>query len=440
MRRSFMVAGVLAGLLLLGTPAAHAAVYTDVTVTGAGATFPLNMIEKWKAEFKKSTDVTIAYTGVGSGAGRAQLIAGTVDYAASDVAASAAEVDQLKAKYGDFIYIPFTAGGLGVHYNVPGLANLKLTAPTIAKIFAGTITNWNDPAIAADNGVAGPNLLIQVFVRSDKSGTSGVFTDYLAKAAPVEWTKGKTETFPTDKGQIGKAGSDGVSNAVKAASGGIGYGEHSFAVERQLPEVLVKNGAGEFKGPETAAVTAALDAALLNPDNTLTLNYTTTKPGVYPISTTSYLLVPAKMDEKKGENLVAFLNYVLGDGQGLAAAINYAPVPESVRTAGQAAVKRINATAAQAAPPATTVPVPVSAPMPAPVPATTAPKPAPKPAAKAAPKPAATVAAAEAAAAPDPNLANTGSSTATAAGFAGLMLAVGGLCVAMGRKRQAVRV
>ena len=134
----------------------------------------------------------------------------------------------------------------------------------------------------------------------------------MAKAAPADWTKGKTETFPTDKGQIGKAGSDGVSNAVKAASGGIGYGEHSFAVERQLPEVLVKNGAGEFKGPDTAAVTAALDAAMLNPDGTLTLNYTTTKPGVYPISTTSYLLVPSKMDEKKAENLVAFLNYVLG--------------------------------------------------------------------------------------------------------------------------------
>ena len=441
MKRSFIAAGALAALLLLGTPAAHAAVHKDVTVTGAGATFPLNMIEKWKAEFKKSTDVTIAYTGVGSGAGRAQLIAGTVDYAASDVAASAAEVDQLKAKYGEFVYIPFTAGGISVHYNVPALPNLKLTAPTIAKIFAGTITNWNDPAIAADNGVPGPNLPIQAFVRSDKSGTSGVFTDYLAKAAPAEWTKGKTETFPTDKGQIGKAGSDGVSNAVKAATGGIGYGEHSFAVERQLPEVLVKNGAGEFKGPETAAVTAAIDAAMLNPDNTLTLNYTTTKPGVYPISTTSYLLVPTRMDEKKAENLVAFLDYVLGAGQGLAAEVHYAPVAESVRKAGQAAVTKINATAAQVAPPATSAPVPVSAPAPvaAPAPAP-APKPAPKPAAKPAPKPAATIAAADAAAAPDPALANSGSSSATMSAFAGMMLALGGLCVAMGRKRRAVDV
>ena len=450
MRRSSKVAGALAGLLLLGTPAASAATHKDVTVTGAGATFPLNMIEQWKADFSKSAGVTIAYTGVGSGAGRTQLIAGTVDYAASDVAASAAEVDQLKAKYGDFVYIPFTAGGLGVHYNVPGLTNLKLTGSTIAKIFAGTITNWNDPAIAADNGAAGPNLPIQVFVRSDKSGTSGVFTDYMAKAAPADWTKGKTETFPTDKGQIGKAGSDGVSNAVKAAQGGIGYGEHSFAVERQLPEVLVKNGAGEFKGPETAAVTTALDAATLNPDGTLTLNYTSTKPGVYPISTTSYLLVPTKMDPKKGDNLISFLNYVLGDGQGKSAALNYAPVPESVRKAGQAAVTKINATAAQAAPAPAPAPVPVaaSAPAPAPAPAAApAPKPAPKPAVKpapkpAAPKPAATAAAADtqAEAAPDPALASTGAGSAMSAAFAGMMLALGGLCVGMGRKRRADRL
>ena len=249
MRRSLMVAGVLAGLLLLGTPAASAAVHKDVTVTGAGATFPLNMIEQWKSDFKKSSDVTIAYTGVGSGAGRTQLIAGTVDYAASDVAASQAEADQLKAKYGDFVYIPFTAGGISVPYNVPGVSNLKLSGPTLARIFSGAISSWDDPAIAADNGAAGPKLPIQVFVRSDKSGTSGVFTDYLAKVAPAEWSKGMTETFPTDKGQIGKAGSDGVSNAVKAAAGGIGYAEHSFAIERQLGEVQVQERRRRVQGP-----------------------------------------------------------------------------------------------------------------------------------------------------------------------------------------------
>src|SRR5205085_12386166 len=144
------------------------------------------------------------------------------------------------------------------------------------------------------NGAPGPSLAIQVFVRSDKSGPSGVFTAYLSKAAPSDWKAGATQTFPTDKGQIGKAGSDGVANAVKAAQGGIGYAEHSFAAERQLGEVQVKNGAGEFKGPDTANVTTAIDAATINPDGTLTLNYTAATPGMYPISTVSYLPVPTK--------------------------------------------------------------------------------------------------------------------------------------------------
>ena len=439
MRRSFTVAGMLAGLLLLGTPAAMAATHKDVAVSGAGSTFISNMIETWKAEFNKSTGVSISYAAVGSGAGRAQLIAGTVDFGASDVPAKSTEVDQLKAKYGEFVYVASAIGGLSVQYNVPGLSGLKLTAPTVAKIFNGSITNWNDPAIAADNGTAGPNLPIQAFVRSDKSGTSGVFTDYLSKAGGGAWTAGFTETFPTDKGQIGKAGSDGVSNAVKAAVGGIGYGEHSFAIERGLPEVLIKNAAGQFVGPDPAAVTTAIDDALLNPDGTLTINFTTTKPGAYPISAAAYLLIPTKMDLQKADNLVAFMTYALSnDGQAKTIPANYAPLPEKLRAAGVAALGRINSTVAQAAPAPAPVPVSVTAPTPAPVPATTAPKPAPKPAAKPAPKPAATAAAADAEAAPDPALASTGSSTTLAAALAGSLLALGGLCVGMGRKRRAI--
>lgn len=426
MKGRITAAGMLAGLLLLGSPAAHAATHKDTTVSGAGSTFVLNMMEQWKSDFNKSTGVNIAYTGVGSGAGRTQLIAGTVDFAGSDVAAADSEVQQLKAKYGDFVYVPDIAGAISVQYNVPGLTNLKLTGATLAKIFSGKVTTWNDPAIAADNGTPGPNLPIQVFVRSDKSGTSGVFTDYLNHVDAGDWTAGATQTFPTDKGQIGKAGSDGVANAVKAAAGGIGYAEHSFAVERQLGEVLVKNGAGEFKGPDTAAVTQAIDAAGTNPDGTLALNYTTGNAGVYPISTTSYLLVPTKLDPNKGDNVVAFLNYALsGDGQGKAVSLGYAPLPDRVRTAALAAVGRINATAAQAA-----------APAPAPAPTSTT---AAKPAAAPAPAPKAAASTAPAAA-PDPPLVNTGSSSALTAALAGFLLAVGGLCVGLGRRRRVVRV
>src|SRR5581483_768136 len=143
----FKAAGALVGLLLLATPAAQAATHKDVTVTGAGSTFVLNMMEQWKADFNKSTGVNIAYTGVGSGAGRTQLIAGTVDFAGSDVAAAPAEAQQLKYKYGDFTYIPNIAGAISVQYNVPGLTNLKLSGATLAKIFSGKIATWNDPAI-----------------------------------------------------------------------------------------------------------------------------------------------------------------------------------------------------------------------------------------------------------------------------------------------------
>jgi phosphate transport system substrate-binding protein len=332
-----------AGALLLATPAATAATHTDVTVTGAGATFPLNIIEQWKADFKNSDNVTIAYTGVGSGAGRSQLIAGTIDFAGSDTLASADETNQIKAKHGDFVYIPETSGGIAVMFKVSGLSSLKLSGPTLAKIFAGTITNWNDPAIAADNGAPGPNKPIQVFVRSDKSGTSGVFTDYLAKAAPADWTKGKTETFPTDKGQIGKSGSDGVSNAVAATDGGIGYAEHSFAVERSLAEVAVKNGSGAFKSPGAANVTAAIDDAAINGDGSLALNFLTSAAEAYPISTVSYFLVPTKMDANKGDNLKAFLAYILGStGQAKATTLNYAPLPAKVLSLSTAQVAKVN--------------------------------------------------------------------------------------------------
>jgi phosphate transport system substrate-binding protein len=367
-----------AGALLLATPAAMAATHPDVTVTGAGATFPLNVIEQWKADFKNSNNVTIAYTGVGSGAGRSQLIAGTIDFAGSDTLASADETNQLKAKYGDFVYIPETSGGIAIMFKVSGLSSLKLSGPTLAKIFAGTITNWNDPAIALDNGAPGPNKPIQVFVRSDKSGTSGVFTDYLSKAAPSDWTKGKTETFPTDGGQIGKSGSDGVANAVAATDGGIGYAEHSFAVERSLTEVAVKNGSGAFKQPGAANVTAAIDDATINGDGSLALNFLTSAAEAYPISTVSYFLVPTKMDTNKGDNLKAFLAYVLGAGQAKATTLNYAPLPAKIVSLSTAQAAKVNpeaATTTTTAAPTTTTTAKKVTPAVAPT-TTTAPDPA----------------------------------------------------------------
>ena len=406
-----------AGALLLATPAANATTHPDVTVTGAGSTFVLNMFEQWKADFKTASNVTISYTGVGSGAGRSQLIAGTVDFAGSDTAASADETNQLNTKYGSFVYLPETAGGIAVLYKVAALPNLKLSGPTLAKIFNGTITNWNDPAIAADSGAAGPNLPIQVYVRQDKSGTSGVFTDYLSKAGGGAWTVGSTQTFPTDHGQIGKTGSDGVANAVAAADGAIGYAEHSFAKERNLAEVAVKNGAGGFKTPTDANVTAAIDDATINADGTLTLNYLTTAPEAYPISTVSYLLVPAKLDVNKGDNLKAFLAYILSStGQGKAPGLGYAPLPAKILSLATAQAAKIN-------------PEPVTTTTTAPPPTTTT----------TVQKATTTVKAAVAPAAPDPALAKSGRNFGAPV-TAGLLLTLAGVALlAQGRRARQAR-
>lgn len=362
MRRTRFGAGLLAAGIILGAagtagaqeaPITAQQVDTGTTVAGAGSTFIANAVDQWRADFKKAQGVTITYAGVGSGAGRTQLIAGTVDFAGSDTAASSSDAAALRSKYGSYIYVPTIAGGIAVEFNVPGVSSLRLSGPTIAKIFSGKITNWKDAAIAADNGTAGPDLPIQVFVRSDSSGTSNVFTQYLGAAAPADWTTGATNTFPTSGGQIAKAGSDGVSNAVQSTSGGIGYAEVSYANERSINVVKVKNAAGQFRGPDNASVTAALDDATINPDGTLTLAFTGTNPTAYPISTTSYFIIPTTMDSKKGENLKAFLTYALSSaGQSSVAPLGYAPLPAKVLSNALVMTATINppATAAPTAP------------------------------------------------------------------------------------------
>lgn len=324
-----------------------AAVDPAVTIRGAGATFPANMIEQWKADVKRTLNLTVEYSAVGSGGGRSQFIAATVDFGASDVPLTAAETAQANEKHGSFLTIPVTAGGIAVEYRLDGASSIRLTPATIAKIFKGSIKKWDDPAITADNGIALPGKDIVVYVRSDRSGTSEVFTDYLSKAAPADWTTGANGNFPTTGGQIGRSGSDGVSNAVQGQDGSIGYSELSFAVERNLGVVRVRNAAGQFKSPaDSGAVAEAIDDATVKPDGTLTLNYLTTNPSAYPISTTSYVLAATKMDAKKGDNLRAFLDYALGEGQSKAPALSYSPLPARLATSGRQKAASINASTA----------------------------------------------------------------------------------------------
>ena len=322
MRSRLIAVLVLVGLVLATGPAARA----GDPVKGAGSTFAQKIIQQWSAD----TGNQVAYEGVGSGSGRSKLIAGEVDFAASDVPAKPEEATKLKAKYGDFVYIPETAGGLAIIYKVDGMKELKLSGPTLAKIFSGKIKKWNDPAVALDNGTPGPDLPIQVFVRSDKSGSSGILTSFLAAAGEGEWKGESTEQFPTDGGQQGKEGSSGVSDAVAATNGAISYAEHGFAKEKKLAEALVKNGAGAFRPPDAPSVTAALGESKAQPDGTVDINY---KPGgnAYPISSVSYLLVPTKLPKGKYDTMKAFLDHGIGPGQDKADGLGYAPLPPKLQ-------------------------------------------------------------------------------------------------------------
>ena len=304
------------------------------TITGAGSTFVATILQQWTKDYEaKCPGATINYQAVGSGAGITQFTAGTVDFGASDVVLSSAQSQALAAK-GTILQIPWAAGAVAVEYHVSGVSNLKLDAAAIAGIFAGKIVKWNDPAIKALNsGVTLPSEAIQTFHRSDSSGTSGIFTGYLAAAAPSVWTFGVNKTWPAPGGQ-GAKGSDGVTAAVGQTEGGIGYAEVSYAKGASLPMASIKNGAGSFVQPTGDAVTAALAEATVPADLTVKPNYTPTGASAYPIASTTWVMVAQKQtDAAKATLLKDFITYAVTAGQASANSLYYAPLPSSL--AGQ---------------------------------------------------------------------------------------------------------
>ncbi len=336
MKKRLTFATVLLALLV---PAAAA--QAAEPISGAGSTFAAKIIAKWASDVAPK-GVKVTYQAVGSGDGRAALIAGKVDFAAAHGPAPAAEVAKLKAKYGGVVHVPETSGGIAVVYNVKGVTNLKLSGPTLAKIFSGAVKKWNDAAIAVDNGAPGPNLPIKVFVRSDKSGSSGVFTGYLSAAGGGAWKGGTTETFPTGAGRQGRDGGSALAAAVAATNGAIGYVDHGTAVGKKLREALVKNRAGQFRPPAPANVSAAINEATTRGDGTLGVTYTPKSGNAYPISTVSYVVAPAKLRAAKAQSLKAFLGYALSNaGQGRAAPLGYAPLPGRLRTFANQQVGKI---------------------------------------------------------------------------------------------------
>ena len=321
-----------------------AALDKNLTVSAQGSTFVSNFMEQCKVDAKNAFGINIAYQATGSGAGRTSYIAGTNDFGASDVAFTAAELPNATKK--PFVYIPVTIGGIAVIYKVPGVTDLKFSGPTLAKIFAGSIQKWNDEAITRENsGASLPDQVIRVIVRSDSSGTSNVFSDYLSTVGKGGWKAGATSNFPVPAGNgIAQRGSDGVTNYVGGSQGdfAITYAETSFATERKLSVGKVINAAGNAVTPDPANVTAAMAEAAVNDDGTLFLNYNASGASAYPISTTAYLIVPQTIDKAKGDVLRTFLTYSVGECQKKAEKVGYAPLPAPLVKLSLANVDKIN--------------------------------------------------------------------------------------------------
>jgi phosphate transport system substrate-binding protein len=310
---------------------------SGAALTGAGATFPYPLYSKWFSEYAARTGVKINYQSIGSGGGIRQLSEQTVAFGASDAPMSDAEL--AKAKGGAVLHVPTVLGAVVMIYNLPAVSQqLKLDGATIAAIFQGQVTKWNDARIAALNpGVTLPATDILVIHRSDGSGTTYVFTDYLAAVSPAWATrpgKGKEIQWPVG---LGGKGNEGVAGQVKQTPGSIGYVELAYATQNKLSIAAVRNAAGEFVTPTSASVTAAAaGAASRLPANTDYRVSIVNAPGtgVYPISSFTWILLyRTQRDTVKGKQLIDFLRWALTDGQAMAAPLDYAPLPETMRAA-----------------------------------------------------------------------------------------------------------
>ncbi len=325
----------LAGFLLFGIAATASA---QMTINGAGATFPYPIYSKWfDAYAKVDPSVRFNYQSIGSGGGQKQILAQTVDFGASDGPMS----DENLAKApGKLLHIPTVAGAVVMTYNVAGLSDLKLDGPTIAGIYLGEIKKWNDPKIAALNaGAKLPDNDIVVVHRSDGSGTTFIFTDYLSKVSP-EWKQkvgnNTSVNWPTG---LGGKGNEGVSGQVKQTPNAIGYVELIYAIQNKMPYAELKNKAGEFVKATLDSVTAALATADVPADFRFSM---TDAPGkdAYPIAGATWLLVyENQKNHEKGQKLVEFLKWAETDGEKMAKDLNYAPLPDALQ---QRVLKRIS--------------------------------------------------------------------------------------------------
>lgn len=328
MSKTSLLAFTLAALGFVLPRAAGAA---GTTLNGSGSTLSKPYQEAAIEEFKKANKgVTLNYGGGGSGKGRQDLADMVVDFAGSD--SPYKEADLAKIKGGEVLYFPILLGPITVSYNVPGVDKLQLSADTIAKIFQRDIKKWNDKVIAADNPAAKlPDLDIVVAHRADGSGTTQNFTEFLNTAGKASWKlkSGSTVEWPADT-QAGQ-GNGGVAQIVKSTKGAIGYVDLSDAKASGLKYASVKNQAGKFVEPTTAAASAAGDGIEVKPN--LVFSALNAKGAAsYPITCQTWVIVYAKQaDKAKGEALKGYLKFLVKDGQKLLSEIDYAPLPKGLQ-------------------------------------------------------------------------------------------------------------
>ena len=312
------------------------------TLNGSGSTFQLTFQQTAIQDFKSiQSGMTVNYGGGGSGKGRTDLASGVVQFAGSDTAPIPSdEVADFKGK--TVIYFPVVIGPITISYNLSGVTNLKLDGPVIAKIFQGQIKTWNDPAIKSLNsGVNLPSTPITIARRSDSSGTTANFSQFLVESAPGVWKLGSDSTINWPANSRGGNGNGGVASIVKSTAGAVGYVDYADAKAAGISFASVKNKDGQYVAPSVQSATSAANNSTIKPDLTFSALWAP-GAGSYPITYQSWVLVYQKQSSANTVSMLkAYLGYLLGDGQKLLPGLNYAPLPSSLDSQAKAQLDKI---------------------------------------------------------------------------------------------------
>ena len=314
------------------------------SINGAGATFPAPVYQEWAARFKEDQGTTVNYQGIGSGGGIAQFSAGTVDFGATDSAMKDDEITTAQKKGSDPVHVPTVLGAVTVSYNVDGVdQGLKLDGKTVADIFLGKVKKWNDPEIAGQNsGASLPSTNITVCHRSDESGTTANFTSFLTDYSST-WKSGPgTDKSVKWSTGTGAKGNDGVAGCVKQTKGAVGYVEQAYALQNKFTTAAIKNKSGKYVEPSLQATSASAEG-VTPPEDLRFSTINAESPQAYPISAITFLLVwqdgcKAGQNATQAKLVKNWLTYALGAGQQVAPQLEYAPLPDNIKTKAQAKV------------------------------------------------------------------------------------------------------